>query len=85
MKPQRPNRQWTDFIKGAILGYVRERKDEEDFLENYDGVIGVMNYELEADVFWWRGEELPVNIGSAYVPPDEIDAMVKRFKAGRIP
>jgi hypothetical protein len=61
------------------------RKTFIKLLEDYEGVIGVLNRELEAELFWWRGEELEVSIGSAYTPPDEIDAMVKRFKAGKIP
>ena len=53
-----------------------------DLLERHDGVYGVLNRELEADLFWWRGETVDISIGSIYIPPDEVDATVKRIQAG---
>lgn len=45
-------------------------------LEDYEGVGGLIDYEVDAVLFQWRGQPQALSVGSMYTSPTEIDAMV---------
>ncbi len=47
-------------------------------LETGRGVYGVLDFEDWAQLFWWRGEELDVQIPTAQLPLAEIEKLIGR-------
>ena len=59
-------------------GSVSIRKTFVGVLERVPGVCGVFNREIEATLFWWKGQPCSVEIGDPYLLPEEIEVELKR-------
>jgi hypothetical protein len=48
-------------------------------LENYNGVIGIFDREIDyGQLFWFMGKQMEFDVESVYILPDEIEEMLKR-------
>ena len=51
-----------------------------DLLDRFHGVCGVFNREIDGgELFWINGQRLSEWIGAAYLTPDEVEGLLKKY------
>lgn len=55
------------------------RRTFTELLENYDGVSGIFDREIDyGQLFWFMGKQMEKDVESVYMLPDEIEEMLRR-------
>jgi hypothetical protein len=55
------------------------RRTFTELLENYGGVIGIFDWEIDyGELFWFKGKPMQVSLSSNYMLPNEIEEELKR-------
>jgi hypothetical protein len=55
------------------------RRTFTELLENYDGVSGIFDREIDyGQLFWFMGKQIEKDVESVYMLPEEIEEMLRR-------
>ena len=55
------------------------RRTFTELLENYDGVSGIFDREIDyGQLFWFMGKQIENDVESVYMLPEEIEEMLRR-------
>jgi len=55
------------------------RRTFTELLENYDGVSGIFDREIDyGQLFWFKGKQIEKDVESVYMLPEEIEEMLRR-------